>query len=86
MTGLVVGKRKMTLKNAVQVHAQTFIYHDALPKLIGPGVKWEGQNIWVSNISKGPNLAQDRDTITPIHGNGTYVKNGRDGGVACQID
>jgi len=35
----------MTLRNAVQEHAQTLMYQDARPKLIGPGVKFCGQII-----------------------------------------
>jgi hypothetical protein len=50
VTGRVVGKRKMTLRNAVQVHAQTLMYQEYLPKLMGPGVKWSGQNIYLSEI------------------------------------
>jgi hypothetical protein len=43
VTGWIVGKRKMTLRKAVQEHAQTLMYHEYRPKLIGPGVKFSGQ-------------------------------------------
>jgi hypothetical protein len=40
VTGRIVGKRKTMLRKAVQLHAHTLIYQDALPKLMGPGVKF----------------------------------------------
>jgi hypothetical protein len=45
VTGMTVGKRKIILTKAVQVHAQILMYREALPKYTGPGVKFSGQRI-----------------------------------------
>jgi hypothetical protein len=75
-----VGKRKMTLRKTVRKHAQTLMYHEYRPKLIGPGVKFSSDG-----------LTHDGNAITTVEGDSTdlplakvreleHIENGRDGG------